>query len=85
MASIVWDPKTRDFLRKLQKDVAKRIVIKINEISNKNTERFLLKLKKIKGNKIRVGDYRIFADYDKNKDELIIRSIRHRRNAYKKK
>jgi len=35
--------------------------------------------------KIRIGDYRLFVDYYKDKDEMIIRSIRHRKNAYKNK
>jgi mRNA-degrading endonuclease RelE of RelBE toxin-antitoxin system len=84
MTSIIWDPKARDFLRKLPKENAKRIVNKIDEISKTNTQRFLKNLKNIKAGKIRIGDYRLFTDYYKDKDELIIRSIRHRRNAYKK-
>ncbi len=62
---------------------------KIQEIFDievrENVERYLEPLVNLKGSKIRVGDYRLFVDYYKNKDLLVIRSIRHRRDAYKKK
>ena len=35
--------------------------------------------------KIRVGDYRLFVDYYEIDNKLIIRSIKHRKNAYKKR
>ncbi len=83
MTEIIWDPKARDFLRKLPKDISKRIFKKVDiEIKN-NVERYLKKLLNTEANKIRVGDYRLFADYYKNEDKLYIRSVRHRRNAYK--
>ena len=52
MTSIDWDPKAREFLRKLPRNIANRIFNKV--------------------------------DHNKNQDNLIIRSIRHRRDAYKK-
>ena len=49
-----------------------------------SAKRYLLSLINIDSYKIRIGDYRIFADYSENDKKLIIRSIKHRRNAYKK-
>lgn len=84
MTSVIWDPKARDFLRKLEKAAAKRIFEKIDlEVSVEPT-RFLESLSGLDFYKIRIGDYRIFADYSKGDDILTIRSIRHRKDAYKK-
>ena len=51
----------------------------------KDVERYLNTLVNMNLYKIRIGDYRLFVDYYKDKDEPIIRSIRHRKNAYKNK
>ena len=83
MTSIDWDPKARDFLRKLEKSIAKHIYDKVGEEISDNIERYLETLVGMEGYKIRVGEYRLFVDYDKQKDYLIIRAIRHRRDAYK--
>lgn len=83
MTKIDWDPKAREFLRKLSKDVAKRIFKKVdNEIRN-NVKRYLEGLVNINASKIRIGDFRLFVDYYENEDRLVIRTIRHRKNAYK--
>ncbi len=84
MTSIEWDPKARDFLRKLPKHISKRIFEKVDSGARVNVKRFLEPLVGIEGHKIRVGDYRLFVDYDKAKDHLTVRTIRHRRDAYKK-
>lgn len=83
MTSVEWDPKAREFLRKLPKDIAKRIFNKVDREIIINVKRYLETLVGRDGYKIRVGDYRLFVDYYQNKDHLKIRSIRHRRNAYK--
>ena len=70
-------------LRKLDKFLAKRIVKKIVGIID-NPKRYLLQLINIDSYKLRVGDYRIFVDYSENDKKLIIRSIKHRKNAYNK-
>ena len=84
MTDIDWDPKAREFLRKLPKDIAKRIFNKVDKEVKENVERFLERLVNIEGYKIRIGDYRLFVDYEKEKNILFIRTIRHRKNAYKR-
>jgi len=81
--TIEWDSQARDFLRKLSKVIASRIVRKIDRDVCANVEHYLETLVGREEYKIRVGDYRLFVDYDKSKQLLIIRSIRHRKNAYK--
>lgn len=83
MSSVEWDPKVRDFLRKLPKDIAQRIFKKVDEEIRFNVKRHIEPLVKIDGGKIRVGDYRLLVDFYQDKDLLVIRSIRHRRDAYK--
>ena len=82
--TIEWDPQARDFLRKLPSEISRRIFRKIDTNVRANVEHFLETLVGISGYKIRVGDYRLFVDYDKGKGLLVIRSIRHRKNAYKR-
>ncbi len=81
--SIIWDPKAREFLRKLPKYISKRIYNKVNKEIKYNITRFLETLTNQKGYKIRIGDYRLFVDYYRDKSLLVIRTIRHRKNAYK--
>lgn len=83
MTSIEWDPKAREFLRKLQKDIARRIFKKVDTEIKNNVERFLEPLINQDGYKMRIGEYRLFVDFYKDKGLLVIRTIRHRRNAYK--
>ena len=85
MTSIEWDPKARDFIRKLPKSISKRIFKKIDIEVKNNVKRFLETLVNRDGYKIRVGVYRLFVDYYEDKDHLVIRTIRHRRRAYKGK
>lgn len=84
MASVEWDPKARDFLRKLPKIIAKRIFKKVDIEVKNDVKRHLATLVKGDGHKIRVGNYRLFVDYYEDRDHLIIRTIRHRRSAYKR-
>ena len=83
MTSLEWDPLARDFLRKLPKDVAQRIFKKIDNEVITNVQHYLESLVNIKAYKIRIGDYRLFVDYDRSNDHLIIRTIWHRKDAYK--
>jgi len=84
MVSIEWDQKSRDFLRKLPKNIAKRIFTKVDKEVSLNVERHLETLVGFDFYKIRIGDYRLFVDYDKRQELLTIRTIKHRRDAYKR-
>ena len=83
MTQIEWDQKTRDFLRKLPRELSCRIFTKIDTQVRLNVERHLETLVGKDYYKIRVGDYRLFVDYSKEKDILVIRTIHHRKDAYK--
>ncbi len=81
---VVWDPVALNFLRKLEKEIAKRIVQKIEEEIKLEPERFVEKLVWEDFYKIRIGTYRLFVDLTYNPNKLYIRTIKHRKNAYKK-
>ena len=80
---IIWDDDASDFLRKLDRHIASRIIRKVKEI-RLNPERYVLSLVNMNVSKIRIGDYRLFVSYYQEKGELVIHSIKHRKNVYKK-
>jgi mRNA-degrading endonuclease RelE of RelBE toxin-antitoxin system len=79
---IIWSNNAINFLRKLDKKDSKRITRKINEIIL-NPNRYIFSLIDMEISKIRIGHYRIFVNYYKEKNQLVIISIKHRKNAYK--
>jgi len=83
MSSVKWTKNSLDFLDKLDKKDSERIVRKIHEIKE-SPIRFIRGLINKDFGKIRIGNYRLFVDFIIKGDELIIRSIKHRKNAYKK-
>ncbi len=82
MTKIRYEQKSIDFLKKLEKKEADRIINKMRIISQ-NVKRYLEGLKNIDENKIRIGDYRLFVEYEPIYDILKIYTIKHRKNAYK--
>ena len=66
---IVWDPIAVDVLRKLARDISKRIVNKVDKEIKENPQRYLERL----------------VDLTNEPKKLYIRTIKHRREAYKKK
>lgn len=83
MFEIRWNKKTRNFLRKLDKNISERIVKKVDSLKE-NPSRFLDRITGINCFKLRIGDYRVFIDLDQNKKIIAVRLIKHRRDAYKK-
>ena len=81
--TIKWRKKSLDQLRKLPKEISKRIVIKIN-LARDNPKRFFERLVNDPGYKIRAGDYRTIVDIIEKENVIVIRTIGHRKNIYKK-
>lgn len=84
MATVTWDPKAREFLRKLDRHVASRIYNTVDRKISKDVQRYLEAVKGHDFYKLRVGDYRLFADYSPREDHLEIRVIEHRSRAYQR-
>lgn len=60
---IRWDKKAVDFLRKLDKKTAIRIINKIEEVAE-NPKHYIETLKNFDAYKVRVGEYRVIVDLD---------------------
>ena len=78
---VIWDEKTRNFLRKIHPTEANRIVKKVNSIVD-DPHHYLETLVGIKSQKLRVGDYRVVIDIDDNEKKLFVVLIGHRKNIY---
>ena len=75
----------KESLLKIDKEIAKRILYKIEWLSE-NLD--LIRLTPLKGDlssfyKLRVGDYRILYTVDKKSLEIIIHFVGHRKDIYK--
>ena len=82
--SLVWSPKSEKKLAKLGKKLVVRIVKKMRKVE-KSPFDFLEKVKEEEGFKVRVGNYRVFIDLEREKKEVHVLTVRHRRYAYKRK
>ena len=82
MYEIIFDKKAIELLNKMEYRIKERIFKKV--ISTKEKPfRYFERLTKRNEYKLRVGNYRIIADIDKNSKMIKIRLIMHRKNIYK--
>ena len=79
---VIWSPKSKKKLSKLDKETITSIIKKAEE-SKTNPKRYLERLKKINAFKLRTGEYRLIINLDQNKNEMNILTLGHRRNIYK--
>ena len=83
MYQLIFDEETTDFLSKLPKLIRERIFNKI--VSTKeNPFRFFERLKGREDYKLRIGDYRVIADIDRNTRRIEVTVVGHRKDIYKK-
>ena len=83
MYRVIFDKKAIEFLNKIEYKIKVRIFEKI--ISTKEKPfRYFERLTKKNDYKLRVGNYRIIADIDKNSRIIKIILIMHRKNIYKR-
>lgn len=80
MFSIEWTENALDELNKLESSISKRIVKKIDELSENPYSKNIKKLKGIGGFRLRAGDYRVIFEVEKNK--IYILKVGHRKNIY---
>jgi len=83
MYEIVFDPEAIEFLRKLDKKLAKRIWDKVLS-AKADPHHFFERLTDRNDYKLRVGDYRVIADIDDSLERIEITLIGHRKNIYRK-
>ena len=68
-------------LKKLDEDIRRRIIATLERIRIR-PEAYLRKLVGDEGYRMRVGDYRVIVDLDKEKLIILVLRIGHRRNVY---
>ena len=80
--SIDWNPKAKKFLRKLPKEISKRIVLEVRFIKE-NPFNYLEHYEWNDFYKLRVGDYRLLIDVNHEHKELKVQVVGHRKDIYK--
>lgn len=83
MYEIIFTKKSKGQFLKLEKSIQQRIGAILERIKIR-PETFIEKLVEDSGYELRVGDYRLISDIDKNKLIILIIKLGHRRNIYKK-
>ena len=78
---IIFSLKAKKQFLKLEKTVQERIISLLERIRIR-PEIFVTKIVGDPGYKLRVGDYRIIMDIDKNNLLILIIKVGHRKNIY---
>ena len=82
--AIRWSKKADRFLAKLPREIARRIVNKVNSIKD-NPYHFLEHYEGADFYKLRVGAYRLLVDVDMADNVISVRVLGHRRNVYQRR
>ena len=77
---ILWDEKAYDSLNKLEHSISRRILKKVDELSENPFSKDIKRLKGSNDFRLRVGDYRVIFYIEK--DLIQILKVGHRKNIY---
>ncbi len=80
---IIFTDTSRKQFKKLEKDIQERIVKALERIRMR-PEAHVKKLVGDPGYRLRVGEYRVILDIEKDKLIILVIKIGHRKNIYKK-
>ncbi len=81
MYEIIFSEKALKQLKKLEKDMQRRIISVLERIRIR-PEAYITKLVADPSYKLRVGDYRVILDIDRNKLVIFVVLMGHRREIY---
>ncbi len=81
MYEIIFSDKAKRQFAKLDKSIQERIIKSLERIRIR-PEAYVTKLVGDPGYKLRVGDYRVILDIDRNRLIIIVIKVGHRRNIY---
>jgi len=79
---IIFSPKAEGQFKKLEKRIQERIISVLERIRIR-PEIYVSKLVGDPGYKLRIGDYRVILDIDRNRLIILILKVGHRKNIYK--
>lgn len=77
---IIWDEKAWDSLNKLEPVISRRILQKIDELSENPFSKDIKRLRGSHDFRIRVGDYRVIFAIDKGTIQIL--KVGHRKHIY---
>lgn len=80
--SIVWSPKSKEGIKDLTPDMARRILKKVTELELAPYH-FIEKITDSNCWKVRVGDYRVLLDVNEKEKRIEVLKAGHRKNIYK--
>jgi len=81
MYEVVLSKKAFKQLKKLEKNIQERIINALERIRIR-PESYIIKLVDDSAYKLRVGDYRVLLDIDKDKLLILVIKVGHRKNIY---
>lgn len=79
MTEVLLSERARDRLSDLETEVKERIKDALRELT---PDRDLSRLSGEDVYKLRVGDYRVIADWDREEGKVYVLTVGHRRNIY---
>jgi len=79
---IIWSEPAAEQLRKLDRQLAKRIFRKVSELQE-DPYRYVTKLVGSPNYRLRVGDYRVVLDIQGSILVILVLKVGHRREIYK--
>jgi mRNA interferase RelE/StbE len=77
---ILWNEKAYEELNKLEPSISRRILKKVDELSENPYSKDVKRLKGMVAYRLRVGDYRIIFEISGN--TIFILKVGHRKNIY---
>jgi mRNA interferase RelE/StbE len=80
MYNLEWKEYALQNLKNLEESTAKRIIKKVEELSENPFSKDIKKLKGIDGFRLRVGDYRVIFSVEKSTIQIL--KVGHRKNIY---
>ncbi|MDR5656982.1 type II toxin-antitoxin system RelE/ParE family toxin [Halodesulfurarchaeum sp. HSR-GB] len=79
MPSVLLSDRARGRLDDLENDTAERIKDALRDL---DPQRDLKALSDVDGHRLRVGDYRVIVDWDRDESTVYVLTLGHRRNIY---
>lgn len=82
--NIIWSNKAKLQLAKFPTSIKKAIYSKVSDLEFNPYIKGVKKLRGIDCFRLRVGDYRVIFEIEKNELRILILFLGHRKNVYKK-
>lgn len=88
MVSIEFTPKAEEHVKELEPDVQKRLQKKLREVQEATSDlgvdpgRYVKRLQGYNYHRLRVGDYRVIIQWEKQSEVFVIIAVGHRKTVY---